>query len=109
MYARLAENEALSSDVLVQFLWRSARARVLGRAGKTAEAEEIARDAVRIASLTDGFRDRARAHFALAEVLHLGGKAKRRTRRGDRGPQASAAEGRNRLARAPPDTDAAPG
>ncbi len=76
MYARLAENEALSSDVLVQFLWRSARARVLGRAGQTAEAEEIARDAVRIASLTDGFRDRARAHFALAEVMHLGGKAK---------------------------------
>ncbi len=33
-YARLAENEALSSDVLVQFLWRSARARVLGRAGQ---------------------------------------------------------------------------
>ena len=74
-YARLAENEALSSDVLVQFLWRSARARVLGRAGNTAEAEEIARDAVRIASLTDGVRDRARAHFALAEVLHLGGKS----------------------------------
>ena len=30
----LAENEALPSDVLVQFWWRSARARILGRAGQ---------------------------------------------------------------------------
>ena len=54
----------------------AARARACSRGrATTAEAEEIARDAVRIASLTDGLRDRARAHFALAEVLHLGGKA----------------------------------
>ena len=69
---RLAENEAFPSDVLVQFLWR-ARAPACSPGGETAEAEEIARDAVGIASLTDGLRDRARAHLALAEVLHLGG------------------------------------
>jgi predicted Zn-dependent protease len=34
----------------------------------------MARDSVAIASLTDGLRARARAHLALAEVLHLAGR-----------------------------------
>ncbi len=39
-----AEREALPSDVLVQFWWRSARARLLARSGDVAEAETMARD-----------------------------------------------------------------
>ena len=70
----LAEEEALASDVLVQFWWRTARARVLARRGDLAEAEEMARDAVAISSLTDASCHRARAHFALAEILALAAK-----------------------------------
>ena len=75
-YIRLAEHKGNASNVYVQFLRRSARARILARAGRTTEAEEIAREAVAIASLTDALRDRARTHFALAEVLQLAGKSK---------------------------------
>ena len=60
----------------MQFLRRSERARIRARAGRANEAEEIARDAVTIASRTDALRDRARAHFALAEVLELADKSK---------------------------------
>jgi hypothetical protein len=73
---RLAEEGALASDVLVQFWWRSLRARLLALAGDGTAAEEMGRDAVEIASLTDSLRNRARAHFALAEVLRSVGKEK---------------------------------
>ena len=76
-----AEAHALPSDVLVQFLRRSVRARLLARDGDVHEAERLAREAVSIASLTDALRDRATAHAALAEVL---------TRKGDDGAAAKA-------------------
>ena len=69
----VAERDALPSDVLVQFLRRSMRARLLARGGEVAAAEPLARDAVRIAAQTDCLCDRARAHLALAEVLELAG------------------------------------
>jgi DNA-binding SARP family transcriptional activator len=72
-FVRVAEERALSSDVLSQFTLRAARARLLGRKGKTIAAEEMARDAVSLASFTDALRERARAHIALAEVLQLAG------------------------------------
>jgi tetratricopeptide (TPR) repeat protein len=72
--ATFAEKNALASDVLVQFLRRSLRARLHARSGDLDDAETLARDAVAIASLTDALRDRARAHVALAEVLRLAGK-----------------------------------
>ncbi|MEO5576418.1 MAG: BTAD domain-containing putative transcriptional regulator [Gaiellaceae bacterium] len=90
-YVRIAEAEALPSDVLVQFWCRSQRARVLARSGDLEEAEAVGRDAVAIASLTDGLRDRARAHFALAEVLALAGKQS--------GARAEVAAGRKLLRR----------
>ena len=58
----------------MQFWWRTARARILARRGELAEAEEMGRDAVVISSLTDASCHRARAHFALAEVLALAAK-----------------------------------
>ena len=73
---RMAEEGALASDVLVQFWWRSLRARLLARAGEAAPAQEMGRDAVAIASLTDSLRNRSRAHFALAEVLRTAGREK---------------------------------
>ena len=82
-----AEAHALPSDVLVQFLRRSIRARLLARAGESQEAERLAREAVSIASLTDALRDRATAHAALADVLARKGDA-----RGAREEAAAAAE-----------------
>ena len=70
----MAEKEALASDVLVQFWWRSARARILARCGDLEEAERMGRDAVALSSLTDASCHRARAHFALAEILALAAK-----------------------------------
>ncbi len=98
-YVDMAEQEALPSDVLVQVLWRSTRARLLARAGAFSEAERMARDAVEIASLTDGLRDRARAHFALAEVLQLAEKQKEARAEATRGERALAPERCNRSAR----------
>jgi len=72
----VAEAHALPSDVLVQFLRRSIRARLLARAGRFGHAERLAREAISIASLTDALRDRATAHAALAEVLVLQGDAR---------------------------------
>ena len=72
-YIALADSTALRSDVLVQFLRRSMRARLLARAGDVEEAGTLARDAIALASLTDALRHRARAHVALAEVLTLAG------------------------------------
>ena len=74
-FVAFAEANAIAGDVLVQFLARSARARLLARAGDFAAAETAGRAAVSIAELTDVLRDRSRTHLALAEVLRLGGRA----------------------------------
>ena len=72
-FLRVAEEHRLASDVLTQFMSRGARARLLARAGDTIAAEEMARDAVTLASFTDALREQARAHISLAEVLQLSG------------------------------------
>ena len=73
-YLAIAEQHALPSDVLVQFMQRAVRARLLARTGEFAAAETLARDATALSSMTDVLRDRARVHLALAEVLSLAGK-----------------------------------
>ena len=70
---RFAEEEALDSDVFVQFRWRSLRAVLLARSGDLEAAERAARDAVAVSAHTDALRDRARTHVALAEVLRRKG------------------------------------
>jgi tetratricopeptide (TPR) repeat protein len=69
----IAQKSVLPSDVLVQILWRNAAARLLTRAGEQDEALAVGRAAVELSSLTDALVDRARSHFALAEVLTRGG------------------------------------
>ena len=69
-----AEANAIDADVLVQFLSRSMRARLLARVGDFDAAEDSARAAISIATLTDVLGYRARAHLACAEVLRLGGR-----------------------------------
>jgi DNA-binding SARP family transcriptional activator len=75
-YADAADREALPSDVLVQFLRRSVRARLLARDGELQAAEVLAREAVKLASFTDALRDRARTHLSLAEVLAAAGQVR---------------------------------
>ena len=67
---RLAETDALASDVLVQFWWRAARARILARRATSSRPRRWAGcggDRLSHRALSH----RARAHFALAEVLAL--------------------------------------
>jgi DNA-binding SARP family transcriptional activator len=73
-YTAIAEQHALPSDILVQFMQRAVRARLLARTGEFAAAETLARDAAALSSMTDVLRDRARVHLALAEVVALAGK-----------------------------------
>jgi class 3 adenylate cyclase/tetratricopeptide (TPR) repeat protein len=66
---------AASDEKQVQHRWRGAKAIVLARRGRQAEAEELARQAVAIAETTDFLNDQADACADLAEVLQLNGKA----------------------------------
>jgi DNA-binding SARP family transcriptional activator len=70
----IVRETVLPSDVLVQFLLRSAAARLAARTGDHDEALALGRAAVEISSLTDAVVDRARSHLALAEVFVRGGQ-----------------------------------
>ena len=54
--------------------WRPIRARALAAAGDLAPAEQLAREAVRLADTTDDLNRRARAQRSLAEVLAAAGR-----------------------------------
>ncbi len=58
-----------------QFLWRGVEAKLLARRGDFAEAEALAREAVRLAGQTDALNQRARLALDLAEVLALAGRS----------------------------------
>ena len=60
-------------------MWTHTRARlvsakVLGRRGEHADAEQLAREAVAVAEATDDLVGQGDAHSTLSEVLELGGK-----------------------------------
>ena len=71
---RWCEEAALDDDVSIQIDRRAIRAKLLAVAGKAAEAELLAREAVEIAAGTDYVTDRANALCDLAEVLERAGK-----------------------------------
>jgi class 3 adenylate cyclase/tetratricopeptide (TPR) repeat protein len=62
-------------DIPEQFLWRTARAKVLAARGAVEEAERLAREAVDLAARTDHLEEHANALMTLAEVLRRGGRA----------------------------------
>ena len=68
-FSEVTEREAASDDLVPQVLWRSSRARVLAARGSGPRAEELARDAVRLAEPTDFPDLQARALLARAAVL----------------------------------------
>jgi tetratricopeptide (TPR) repeat protein len=63
-----------SDDVETQYRWRLARAVLLARGGDGEEAQELAREAVRLAETTDNIDYCAGAYASLAEVLDIVGK-----------------------------------
>ena len=66
---REVEAAASADDVPSQIAWRSVRARVLAARGEHADAEVLAREAVRLAARTDDLRGHAEALLDLAAVL----------------------------------------
>ena len=70
-----SEASAAAEDLHTQVQWRAARAKVLARAGRTEEAEALAREAVELGGRTDFLVMRGNAALDLAEVLLLAGRA----------------------------------
>jgi tetratricopeptide (TPR) repeat protein len=67
------ECKATASDkhLDMQIRWRAIAAVVLARRGDQAEAEPLAKEAVRLALQTDQLESQAEAHAGLAEVFRL--------------------------------------
>ncbi len=65
----LSEELAAPDDRLSHGLWRQVRAKLAARAGRYAEAETLAREAVRLFAATDMVNDQAQAAASLATVL----------------------------------------
>jgi tetratricopeptide (TPR) repeat protein len=63
-------------DASTQMLWREARAKVQAHRGQHAEAERLAREAVRIGERTEALNAQADTYADLAEVLALAGRRK---------------------------------
>jgi class 3 adenylate cyclase/tetratricopeptide (TPR) repeat protein len=73
-FTRISEGAAAADDVVPQFLWRSARAKVLAQREEFEEAEALAREAVRIAAETDYIVWGTDTLMDLAEVLRAAGR-----------------------------------
>jgi class 3 adenylate cyclase/tetratricopeptide (TPR) repeat protein len=73
-FTRVSEEAAAADDVLSQFRWRSARAKVLARRQEFEEAEALAREAVGIAAETDFIVWGADTLMDLADVLRAAGR-----------------------------------
>jgi predicted ATPase len=71
----VGEQAAAEEDVAAQVGWRSVRAKLRARAGRSDEAEALAAEAVRRAERTDFLTLRAEAQLDLAEVLGAGGRS----------------------------------
>jgi DNA-binding SARP family transcriptional activator len=69
----LSERHAGATDVVSQFLSRSARARLLARAGDAKRAEASATTALEIVDRTDDLNSRAKVRLDAAEVSWLAG------------------------------------
>ena len=70
-FSREAEELTAEDDLSSQTLWRSARAKVLARRGRLAEARTLAQDAVALQRRSEELGAHADALMDLAEVLYL--------------------------------------
>lgn len=78
-FAEIGGEAASEDDVLTQILLRNARAKLLARRGALGEAEEVSRDAVRLAEATDWLDLHGDTLLGLAEVLGLMGRTEEAT------------------------------
>jgi class 3 adenylate cyclase/tetratricopeptide (TPR) repeat protein len=70
-FAREAEKAGATDDVATEVGWRTARAMLLARRGRHAEAERLAREALELATATEYLIIIAESHLALGETLRL--------------------------------------
>jgi DNA-binding SARP family transcriptional activator len=73
-FSDLSAKTAGQDDPGAQVVWRSARAKVVARLGRDAEAEQLSADAVALAGTTDFLVVRADSLADRAEVMLLGGR-----------------------------------
>lgn len=73
-FADLGEEAADEEDIYSQIAYRSVRAKIRARAGRFAEAEELAREAVRLSEEADFPHIHATSLVDLGEVLKLAGQ-----------------------------------
>jgi ATP/maltotriose-dependent transcriptional regulator MalT len=71
----VSEELAAADDLVTQILWRTVRAKILARRGEVEKAEELGREAVRLADTTDFPELKASTALDLAEVLERAGRA----------------------------------
>jgi class 3 adenylate cyclase len=67
--ASYAESHSWEDDIVTQVMWRVARAQIQAHGGEATEAEQLAREAVDLATPTDFLDLQATALLALARVL----------------------------------------
>jgi Flp pilus assembly protein TadD len=73
-YCERSRELATGADIATQGLWRYVRARILAREGATAEAEEVAREAVAILEPTEAIVYQIESRVALGEALEAAGR-----------------------------------
>jgi predicted ATPase/class 3 adenylate cyclase len=73
--AQVSEKASEAEDTYSQVAWRGVRAKVLGRRGRVAQAERLARDAVNLVEATDFLPLQWHALMSSGEVLYLIGRA----------------------------------
>ena len=72
-FCSISEAAAAAEDRVTQATWRGVRAKLLARARRFEEAEALARESVRLLSLTDQLSRQGDAFVDLAEVLRRAG------------------------------------
>ena len=74
-FTEISEELAAHDDLSTQAVWRSVRAGYLAGRNQLDEAEQLAREAVRIAGITDFVSTRADALIGLADILRQAGRS----------------------------------
>jgi tetratricopeptide (TPR) repeat protein len=73
-FAKIAEDDSDPDDVSNQVIWRSVRAKLLAREGRTAEAIALAKEAVALIEATVDITSVADTLVDMANVLDLAGR-----------------------------------
>jgi DNA-binding SARP family transcriptional activator len=72
----ISERNAAEGDLSAQFSWRAVRAKARASEGKFVEAEELAREAVRLVEQTDALLQHGNVLLDLAAVMRSSGRLK---------------------------------